>query len=199
MSEWIGTLGVVIASGTAIWGVLQWRRQMIAGRRMQIAEEALAAFYEARDIIRRARSPMSTPSEGRTWRGERYEKDDRPELWRTDAYFAPAERLFKEKEFFARLQALQYRFQAVFGPETCKFFQTVWSVHTGVRVASDALVRSTLNQVDGAEGVDKETRKSWEANIWWRDGEDEITNQMDAVVRDVEELCRPVLTKWLSL
>ena len=54
MDEWIGTIGVLVASGTAIWGFWQWRRQMIAGRRMQIAEEVLSAFYEAQDIIRAA-------------------------------------------------------------------------------------------------------------------------------------------------
>ena len=69
MGEWIGTVGAVIASLTAIWGVWQWRRQMIAGRKMQIAEEVLSAFYEAQDIIRAARSPMSIGDEGRTWRG----------------------------------------------------------------------------------------------------------------------------------
>jgi hypothetical protein len=172
---------------------------MIAGRRMQIAEEVLAAFYEASDIIRRARIPLSMGGEGRTWRGEQHEKDDRKELLRADAYYAPAERLFKEKEFFARLRALQYRFQAVFGPETSKNFQVVWAIHRSVTISSQALAEIALEKANGEETVSKETRKTWEADIWFRGRDDDnITKQMDAVVRDVEELCRPVLTKWLS-
>ena len=198
MGEWIGTVGAVIASLTAIWGVWQWRRQMIAGRRMQIAEEVLSAFYEAQDIIRAARSPRSVGHEGRTWRGAEQAKDERPELGRADGYFAPAERLFKEKEFFAKLRALQYRFQAVFGPQTGQHFQTVWKVRNTIIISSETLAHTTFESIKGGKPIEQELRKSWEADIWWRNQDDEISVTMDTVVQEMEKICRPVLTKWLS-
>ncbi len=46
MAAWIETLGIVVASLTAIWGVVGWRKQMIAERKMGLAEEVLSAFYQ---------------------------------------------------------------------------------------------------------------------------------------------------------
>ena len=198
MGEWIGTVGAVVASLTAIWGVWQWRRQMIAGRRMQIAEEVLSAFYEAQDIIRAARSPLSIGDEGRTWRGDEQAQDQRPELRRADGYFAPAERLFKEKEFFAKLRALQYRFQAVFGPQTGQHFLTVWKVRNRIIISSETLAHTAFESIEGRDPIDQELRKSWEADIWWRNQDDNISVTMDTVVQEMEEICRPELTKWLS-
>ncbi len=198
MDEWIGTIGVLVASGTAIWGFWQWRRQMIAERRMQIAEEVLSAFYEAQDIIRAARSPLSVGGEGRSWRDAEQAKEERPELARVDAYFAPAERLFKEKEFFAKLRALQYRFQAVFGPQTGQHFQTVWGVRNTIVVSSEELARSAFDSTKGRKPIDQDVRSSWEADIWCRSKDDNISKTMDAVVQEMEQICRPVLTKWLS-
>ena len=55
MSDWVETLGILIASGTAVWGILKWQLQMISQRKMELAEEVLSAFYEAEDVIRAAR------------------------------------------------------------------------------------------------------------------------------------------------
>ncbi len=198
MDEWIGTAGVLVASGTAIWGVWQWRRQLIAERRMQIAEEGLSAFYEAQDVIRAARSPLSVGGEGRSWRDGEQTKDERPELGRVDGYFAPAERLFKEKEFFAKLRALQYRFQAVFGPQTGQHFLTVWKVRNRIIISSETLAHTSFESIKGAKPIEQELRKSWEADIWWRNQDDNISVTMDTVVQEMEEICRPELTKWLS-
>ena len=198
LDEWISTFSVVVASGAAIWGVVQWRRQMIAERRIQIAEEALSAFYEAQDIVRAARSPLSIGDEGRTWRGAEQAQDERPELGRADGYFAPAERLFKEKEFFAKLRTLQYRFQAVFGPQTGQHFQTVWKVRTRIIISSETLAHTAYESIGGAEPIDQDLRKTWEADIWCRNQDDEISVTMNTVVEEMEEICRPELTKWLT-
>jgi hypothetical protein len=100
-TNWLQTVAVVVASLTAIWGILQWRIQIIAERKMSLAEEVLSAFYEAQDIIAAARNPFTPAGEGRSWRpGEELEHKEM-ELFRVDAYFAPTERLNSNTDFFA--------------------------------------------------------------------------------------------------
>ena len=159
MAEWIETIAIVLASGTAVWGITQWRRQMIAERKMELGEKVLSAFYEAKDVIRAARSPMSVGGEGRGWRNADEQGDNRPELSRVDAYFAPAERLYKEKEFFAKFRALQYRFRAVFGVEAQKNFEAIWDARHTVIISSTELAQATRERMNGAEDLDPETRK----------------------------------------
>ena len=49
---------------TIILGVYAWRREFIGRRKIELAEDVLARFYEARDAIARIRSPFGTSSEG---------------------------------------------------------------------------------------------------------------------------------------
>lgn len=198
MSDWVETLGILIASGTAVWGILKWRLQMISQRKMELAEEVLSAFYEAEDVIRAARSPGSFGGEGRSWRTTDDADNTQHELARVDAYFAPAERLFKERKFFARLKALQYRFRAVFGEQAQKHFDSVWDARHRVIISSTMLARISRERLEGAEGLDSETSKEWEAHIWAINETDEISQRVKQAVEAIESICQPVLTKWLK-
>jgi hypothetical protein len=51
MAAWIETLGIVVPSLTAIWGVVGWRKQMIAERKM--TAEQRAAYITAVEVSTR--------------------------------------------------------------------------------------------------------------------------------------------------
>lgn len=200
VGEWISSAAVVVASATAIWGIVQWRRQMIAERRMGLAEEVLSAFYEARHVIRAARSPGSSGGEGGSWRDPDKEKEGNGlKFIRVDAYFAPAERLFKQHEFFAKFQALEFRFLAVYGAEYQEHFQSIWSARSNVITSSEMLARTAMEALDGRKGLDLETRRNWEAHIWTHNEEDEISRSVNGALGAIEGICRPMLTKWFKL
>ena len=58
-------LGVTAASAAAVYGVVSWRRELKGRKEYELAEEALALFYEARDKIEAIRSPLSYEGEGK--------------------------------------------------------------------------------------------------------------------------------------
>ena len=55
-----------VASFAVIYGVNAWRREYVGKRKIELAEEVLALFYEARDVISYIRNPFSVAGEGST-------------------------------------------------------------------------------------------------------------------------------------
>src|SRR4051794_27219028 len=114
--ELVRTLASTVTAVAAVVGLI------IAARGLNKWQaEVLADFYEARDIIQAARSPVTRPGEGST----RKEMD--PMLSHPapvfDQFYAVAERLQNKGEFFARLFARRYRFKALFGSNAEKPFE----------------------------------------------------------------------------
>ena len=63
VSGWLGVISAVIyalatgfAAGVAIYGIRSWRREFRGKRQIELAEDVLALFYEARDAITAIRS-----------------------------------------------------------------------------------------------------------------------------------------------
>ena len=50
----------------AAYSLDAWRREFMGKRRMELAEEVLALFYQARDVIEQIRSPVRYLGEGQT-------------------------------------------------------------------------------------------------------------------------------------
>jgi gamma-glutamylcysteine synthetase len=88
---------IVLGAGVAAYGVDSWRRQLVGGKRAEIAEEALAKFYEAREIIAAARSVAGYAAEGRSRRRGANETEDLANY--LDSLYVPVERLRAENEF----------------------------------------------------------------------------------------------------
>ncbi len=203
MTEWIETVGIVVASLTAIWGVIGWRKQMIAERKMGLAEEVLSAFYQAREIIEAARSPTSWGGEGSSWRDEFDDVEPRPDVDPIAAYYVPAERLNKHIEFFSRVDALQYRSQAVFGVPVGDHFAAIRKVRNQVKISSALLTRRLYEQVyKDAPEMGEDLRNQMQSDIGW--GIDDVENdpinqEVEAAVKGIESICRPALDEALSL
>jgi hypothetical protein len=105
---------------TAIFGINAWRREFRGKRQIELAEETLALFYEARDAITHIRSPGAWATEGQTRKAGAEEIEEEKRL--RDIAFVAVERYQKYQELFNKLHAMRYRFMAQFGAENGKPF-----------------------------------------------------------------------------
>jgi hypothetical protein len=187
----IAALSVAVAAWSAVFGVHAWRRQLIGGKKAEVAEKALTAIYEAREIVQAARSPMSYSNEGSTRQREEGETEDQRRY--RDSLYAPAERLNREREFFASTNASRYRLMAYFGPEAAVPFETVYRIRNRVLISVNMLVRTSDRDLRRPEDI--AAREKYENDIWGvGDADDQIKQELDRAVAQLETICRPALT-----
>lgn len=116
LSDWLNVVqagSVVVAALVAVQGINTWQREYTGKRRMELAEEVLAMFYEARDAIRDVRAPFSFGFEGTTRTAGENESSQRKVA--LDKAYVTVERLKRHQELFAKIFSARYRFMATFG------------------------------------------------------------------------------------
>ena len=59
------TVAIVSACWAIISGVGAWKREFIGKRKIELAEQVLAQFFEVRDAIACIRNPFSSSDEGK--------------------------------------------------------------------------------------------------------------------------------------
>lgn len=158
----------VVGACVAYQGLQKWRQETVGKRKMELAEDVLADFYEARDIINHARSPAAFGGEGST-RPKREGEDDEDTRTR-DAYYVAVERLFKRSEFFARLDARQYRFIAHFGKQAAAPYQQLREIRAAIIASAHTLIRMHKNPTPSVQF----NMKQWE-NTRWASPDDDTT------------------------
>jgi hypothetical protein len=155
-------------------------------RRQDLAEELLSGFYQARNVLQAVRSPMSFEGEGAGRPRRDYE--NAAQARGRDTYFVPLARLKDHGEFLSGLMSKRYRAQAVVGPEIGRAFQTLHEVVVAVQVSADALIQMS--------GLDVETRRKFELDIWWTNlANDPLDQKVQSAVQTVEAVCRPILVE----
>lgn len=198
--DWIETtanvvqaIAVTAAGVAAVWGLTTWRRELTARRRAELAEQTLAMFYEARDIIASARFPGGYGGEGSSREKGTNETED--ETRAKNAFYIPVERLSQKSEFWGRFEAARYSFMAVFGGDAAKPFDAVRQVRNRVMLSARWLIR-TYGQVNEDRPERQQQREKWEGHIWGDgpDEEDELAKQVDDAVSAIEAVCRPAIT-----
>ncbi len=116
----IQAVSLIVAAWTAIYGINAWRNEFVGKRRIELAEEVLVGFYEARDVIRIIRNPFGHVGEGSTRQAADGEPSEMKQI--LDNAYVVFERYEKHKEVFNRLQSLRYRFMAQFGADAARPF-----------------------------------------------------------------------------
>lgn len=129
------TLAVISACWAIVSGVGAWKREFIGKRRIELAEETLATFFEIKDAIAFIRSPFSSVGEGESRVvGERETPEETELLNRGHIVF---ERYEKRREVFAKFETLKYKFMATYGAESEDIFkdtnQTVHRIFNSAR------------------------------------------------------------------
>jgi len=183
----------VIAAYIGLRGLDKWRAETLDKRRIDLAEDVLAGFYEARDRIRAIRSPgaYTQESEDRKAQGfeSEIEKRDR------DAAFIPLARYEKHRDFFSALLAKRYRLRAILGPDVDHPFDELQNIIAKLITAAGMLMRTAGTRTAGGDPYDPPSRKEWQAAIYWtgNDDSDPISQRLNLAIANLEKICQPIL------
>jgi hypothetical protein len=182
------TVSVVVACATAIYGVDSWRRESLGKRKMELAEDVLSMFYNARNAFAAMRNIFGYSSEGQAT----------PEAGEAAVQ---VERYMKHKDLWGEMDAKRYRFQAYFGLEAVKPFSEISNLLHQYMSAPRRLKR--LEQLAmNAEHSSDENRienchtqiEEIESIIYGMGGEDDaFAQKVEAAIQKIEKICDPVL------
>jgi len=162
--------------------MVSWRR------RFDIAEQVLAAAYEARDALNWARTRVIFSGEGRTRVVTEPESDKIREA--RDQAFIPIERLTEHAKAFAALQTVQDAVAAHLGPQVVQPIIEILKAHRSIMSASHHLIRYASWNEDptAAEGL-----RPFRDEIWG-DRPDDKDRKVDAAIEQLDAICKPILS-----
>ncbi len=189
-------LSLLIGIWVAIYGIDSWRREHKGKREIELAEDTLALFYEARDVIKYMRHPFSFP-------GECSDIDKLPEetedQWRARQNATVAFKRYNErKDLFNRTYAMRYRFMAQVGTVQAQPFEDLNKIVHEVLVAARMLAqlwpRTHFRTEDQYEQHQKQVERN-QAVLW--EGiasEDPINPRLDGIIETMEKTCQKIIT-----
>jgi len=189
--EVVNTLAIVIASIVAICGINAWRKEFRGKREIELAEEVLALFYEAKDAIRAIRNPISFQGEGKTRQAEENETPIEKEA-RDRVYFI-YERFEKRQKVFNKLHAKRYQYMARFGRDSSKPFEDLREILIDIQVSANSLARIWSTVGDTPNQGTVEQIKKHESIIQSIGTDDPIDTRVEKVISDIEAICYPII------
>jgi len=191
--EIVNTLAIVIASIVAICGISAWRKEFQGKRRIELAEEVLVLFYEARDAITAIRSPFGFLGEGLTRKPQEAETEQEKEA--RDRAYVVYERFDKRKEVFSKLHSKRYQFMARFGTDKTKPFDDLRHVVIDIQCAANELAELWC-EVPLDEEHKKRLReqiKEQKSIFWYSGKKDLLVPRLEKAISDIETVCRPII------
>lgn len=191
----VNCLAAIIIAGAAIYGICAWKREFRGKRQIELAEDVLALFYEAREAITAIRSLYSYEGEGST--REPAENETPEEKKVKDRAYIVWERHKKCKSLFSKLHSIRYRFMAQVGVKEAKPFEQLRKIVSKILLAASTLselwVEGMLpHQPEKQEELRKEIKK-YEAIFWWQGSKDDISKRADEVVADMDKTCKNII------
>ena len=199
VSSIIRDISLIIASFTAVYGIHSWRKEFIGKKKIELVEEVLALFYEARDNISYMRSPVSYEGEGKI---EGLSNDNPTRKWAREQANVLFKRYNECEQSFNRLFSLKYRFLINFKKATENPFHELRKILNRLSFAAKQLAYYWENldtfperQRDGIfKTIEKYEKIFWESP----DEEDEIIKSVNKIIEDVEEVCKPIIKSLLK-
>lgn len=199
ITEILKNISIIFAAFSVIYGIGAWRREYIGKRQIDLAEEILALFYEAKDLISMIRNPVRAGGEGKTREADETENSEEKEI--RDRAFVVFERYLENQEIFNKLHAKRYIFMARFGSEIGEPFIELRKVISEIFSAAKMLPRFWLRQGHGDMNTDESKRHleqmhKLEAVFWEHfDDQDPINLKVDKIIQDIECMCRPIIDR----
>jgi hypothetical protein len=190
----------VVGSGTVIYGINAWRREYAGKRKLELAEEVLALFYEARDAIRFIRNPFGYVGEGSSREAAANESPEEKRI--NDQANVVFERYSQRKELFNKINSMRYRYMAQFGKDSAKPFDNLNGIISDIFGAAQMLAyywkrqgsRQWKNEEERQQHLE-EMHKS-EAVFWqMTPAKDEITPRLEAVISEIEAQSAKIIGK----
>jgi len=132
----------LITAAGFVLAVMTYRKghpEAVGKRKIELAEDILADFYKAREVIRSARFNVVFVGE---------ESERKPEAAETpgqkkarDGFYRVFERLQKERQLFAELHARRYRAMAYFGKEAEALFDDFRRLQVELTTSASMLIQ----------------------------------------------------------
>jgi len=98
---------IVVTAIFATWGINAWRTQLVGKREFEVAEQAMAAFFRTKEVIKFVRSPFSYAGEAEEhFKEQNIDAKKMPSLKKS--YFVTFRRMFlkESQEAFVDLQSV---------------------------------------------------------------------------------------------
>ncbi len=198
--EDIAKIGEAVAIIAACWAIISgvgaWKREFIGKRKIELAEEVLASFFEVKDAISYMRSPFSSGNEGKT--RQRADNETKEESELLDRGYIVYERYNAKKETFVKFNTLKYRFMAAFGAETEEIFNDTSKTINSIFVSAQMLATHYWQRQGRVQMADDEFRRhldemhEHEGVFWDRmNDNDEIRTQLQSVQERLDAITRP--------
>lgn len=200
MVELLATIAQAVAIASACWAIISgvgaWKREFIGKRKIELAEEALATFFEVRDAVSFIRNPWSSGNEGCTRKRADHETEGESRL--LDRGYIVFERYESKKEIFVRFNTLKYKFMAMFGVDTESIFKRTNQTLNSIFISANMLSthywqrqgRVSMEKDEFQKHLDEMHRHE---GIFWDlyNDEDEIRNQLASIQQELERVTRP--------
>jgi hypothetical protein len=194
----INCLAAVTVAGAAIYGINTWRREFIGKRKIELAGDILALFYEAKNAIAAIRSGWQMQGEGTTRKAAENETTREKEL--KDRAYVVFERFKRNQGVFNKLYSLKFQFMAQFGQDSGKPFEEIKHIINTILVHAQALPELWAEQGLSSHPSQAQKRnepkqqalekqiKEYESSIWWTGKNDPIDTQVDKIISDIEQI-----------
>jgi len=187
------SISVIFGAIFAVYGLNAWRGEHIGKRRIELAEDVLALFYQASDAISEMRHPVAYDGEGASRKPAR---DENPEhKGSLDAAYVLIERYRRHSELFAKLFATRYRFMAQVGVEKSAPFDKLNAIVNELINSAHKMARLTTSQNDKYRKMEEKDESIMEIyNTYYGGGnEDLIAEKVTSIIAEIELTCRSVI------
>ncbi len=196
LRDLIVAVAAVFTACLAYWGLSTWKQEFVGKRKIDLAEDVLTSFYEAKDIIEGIRSPLAGGGEGSTRQAGANETPEEKAAY--DLAYVTLERYYSRIEFFSKFRSARYRFMTRFGKDKAAPFDDLLDAVRRVKVSASSLARLYLymQHAHGNREREEDLQKKIEkhdAIIYFGGDDDEIACQVEKAVEDIEKLCRAII------
>jgi hypothetical protein len=201
VQEGLNAILTVVTIMLALYGIDAWRREHSGRRRMELAEDTLALFYEASDALDQVRNPASFGSEYQDLtRGDSETNAEYDARRRASIVFS---RFSTHSDLFNRLHAMRYRFMAQVGKAEAAPFDELRSVVNDVKLAAHMLSRlwsrDQFRDQAAFEVHRKQVDKHEAVFGWTLPEEDPVRPRIDEAIKKIEATCGEVIAGSGSL
>lgn len=196
LAQFLQAISIIIACWSVIAGIGAWKREFIGKRKIELAESALAGFFEVRDAIAFIRSPWSNMDEGKSRERAAHESKDAAEL--LDRAHVAFERYQKKREVFNTFTTMKYRFMAAFGKEAEPIFVGVNTTLNRIFVSARMLGTFYWQRQGRVQMSDDEIKRhladmNEQEQIFWDHGkeDDVIKKELADLLESLEIITAP--------
>lgn len=195
MIEFIKDISVVIGLWVVFYKIAAWHLEHRGRRNIELAEETLALFYEARDVISWIRNPMGFENETDSVVQKSTESTEEFKARKNASVVFV--RYNQNKELFSKIQSLRYRFMAQIGKEKARPFDDLNHVIKEIILSGRQLARLWPERHFANEGEKEkhyERVRKAEDTFWDTfDKDDPINPKVDKIISDIEQICKDVI------